>query len=649
MIKDKTLYDLQNLVRKLVSDKNSIDDVRSFLLQLIFCFYCEESGIFLGKPFTQLVLSSEASSFPPRFMQLIASLPPFMAKPQQLFLSEDTHHAIKKLCRISWNDVNPSIMGAVHQAALSRSDQRATGTHYTSLRNVHRVIDKLLIDKLLDQFSETKSAEEIAVLYEQLGKISVFDPACGGGNFLIESYLGLSAMRLIASRGISSVKPLSTKNFHGLELSEEAACICRTALFATARLEEKRYAEQFKTPLSPVDLSECGDIRCIDALNFDWDKISADYIVGNPPFMFNHKEQSFSQTLLFADSASASVDYSAGWIIKAAQYCAAHPRTECAFLTTNSVCQGSQVQFIWEPVTDKYKMHINWAYKSFRWVSDISNSKIDLSCVITAFSAKDMPDKQLMTVSDDGHDSARTVSHINAYLTEYDDIYLYPEGLDDRRPTMLLRRRTETPILTRYQAEQRTESGLLTCRFITAHNMLATTMRQYVVTDGGYSNSIVIPRHSSEKRKYVPLIYCKERVMVNDSVYIIPNTDLFVFGLLSSSMHNAWVRMFCGRLDMRIRYSNILCYKNFPFPEDITTEQKENIARLAARVLELRMNYKDQPLGNVYNDLPPELLLAHINLDKAVEKLYGEQLFFNDDGRLKVLIKLFNKQRTDRP
>jgi len=300
-------------------------------------------------------------------------------------------------------------------------------------------------------------------------------------------------------------------------------------------------------------------------------------------------------------------------------------------------------------VTDKYKMHINWAYKSFRWVSDISNSKIDLSCVITAFSAKDMPDKQLMTVSDDGHDSARTVSHINAYLTEYDDIYLYPEGLDDRHPTMLLRRRTETPILTRYQAEQRTESGLLTCRFITAHNMLATTMRQYVVTDGGYSNSIVIPRHSSEKRKYVPLIYCKERVMVNDSVYIIPNTDLFVFGLLSSSMHNAWVRMFCGRLDMRIRYSNILCYKNFPFPEDITTEQKENIARLAARILELRMNYKDQPLGNVYNDLPPELLLAHINLDKAVEKLYGEQLFFNDDARLKVLIKLFNKQRTGSP
>lgn len=223
MIKDKTLYDLQNLVRKLVSDKNSIDDVRNFLLQLIFCFYCEESGIFLGKPFTQLVLSSEASSFPSRFMQLITSLPPFMDKPQQLFLSEDTHHAIKKLCRISWNDVNPSIMGAVHQAALSRSDQRATGTHYTSLRNVHRVIDKLLIDKLLDQFSETKSTEEAAAFYEQLGKISVFDPACGGGNFLIESYLGLSAMRLIASRGISSVKPLSTRNFHGLELSEEAA------------------------------------------------------------------------------------------------------------------------------------------------------------------------------------------------------------------------------------------------------------------------------------------------------------------------------------------------------------------------------------------------------------------------------------------
>ena len=272
MIKDKTLYDLQNLVRKLVSDKNSIDDVRSFLLQLIFCFYCEESGIFLGKPFTQLVLTSEASSFPSRIMQFIADLPPFMTKPKTIFLSEDTHYAMKKLCSISWKDVNPSIMGAVHQAALSRSDQRATGTHYTSMQNVHRIIDRLLIDKLLDQFSETKSAEEIAVLYEQLGKISVFDPACGGGNFLIESYLGLSAMRLIASREISSVKPLSTRNFHGLELSEEAACICRTALFATARLEEKRYAEQFKTPLSPVDLSECGDIRCIDALNFDWDK-----------------------------------------------------------------------------------------------------------------------------------------------------------------------------------------------------------------------------------------------------------------------------------------------------------------------------------------------------------------------------------------
>lgn len=172
MIKDKTLYDLQNLVRKLVSDKNSIDDVRNFLLHIIFCFYCEESGIFMGKPFTQLILSSETASFPSRIMQFIADLPPFMTKPKTIFLSEDTHYAMKKLCSISWKDVNPSIMGAVHQAALSRSDQRATGTHYTSLRNVHRVIDKLLIDKLLDQFSETKSAEEIAVLYEQLGKIS---------------------------------------------------------------------------------------------------------------------------------------------------------------------------------------------------------------------------------------------------------------------------------------------------------------------------------------------------------------------------------------------------------------------------------------------------------------------------------------------
>lgn len=650
MIKDKTLYDLQNIVRKLRSEGNPIDDIRRFTFQLIFCFYCEACGVFFGKPFSQIILHTRTELLSAELMKFLRYLPPVLESPERIFLSEDIHSALKRLCALSWKEINPSLFGAIHQSIMDSVDQRSTGTHYTSLENVHRVIDNLLLDQLLDEYADNyDNAEQLKQLNERICRIKILDPACGGGNYLIETYLSLSALEseIFMRTGVLT-QTLKLQQFTGIELSEDAAKICRTALFTSGRMAEIRFAEQFGTPLSPVDMCNTGNIICADALSYDWNKINADYIVGNPPFMFNHKEQSLIQSAVFADETAAAVDYSAGWLIKSAKYMSEHKHTECALLTVNSVCQGRQVRYIWKPITEKYKMHINWAYQSFRWVSDISNAKIDISCVITAFSAIDHFPKQIISITDDENEKRRTVNHINAYLTDYDDIYLYPNGINDTRPPMILGNRTETEILSKLESEHKAAEGNSICRYVTADNMLSTLIRQYVVSDKGYNNSIVIPRHSSEKRKYIPMLYLPGvQILVNGSVHIIPNGNLFLFGMLTSSMHNAWVKLFCGRLDMRIRYSNTLCYNNFPFPEHISNIQQAHIAKAAQCILSIREKYSSITLGKLYNDLPPDLLLAHITLDQAVEELYSEQLFINDDQRIRVLIELYNKQNDE--
>lgn len=655
MIKEKSLFSLKFLAKTMLSEGYTSDEVRKFVTQVVFCFFCDNSALFFGKPFTGAVLTSQTCGLAENLNRIFSRLSETMQVMRLRTVSPDVHRILKQCCAIDWMNIHPSIFGAVCQSVMDAAEQRNSGAHYTSLLNVHRVIDNMFLDKMISELEEKKN-EPAALLdfYEQLCQKKFLDPACGCGNFLLET---LSGLRLLE---IELVKILGEQDFRirldeqifGIEISPDAAELCRTALFIQNRLMDIQYAEQLGKPLSLIDFRMIGSVVCANALRTDWINITdgtIDYIIGNPPFLMGKNKEQIKEIWDIFDG-SGRIDYSAAWIRRAAEYMTGE-QSECAFITTNSVCQGCQVKAVWQPIIEEMGFHINFAFPSFRWESDISVNKIDLSCVIVSFSRKNSAEKRLYFAGADP-DSYIAAKNINAYLFDGPSVYLENTN-GGRRPQMLIGTERSS-VLRRYTkleamniiTEQPELADQLT-RFVTADNMLSSVPEYVFLENCEQSDYIVIPRHSSERRKYIPIEYFSDsRILCSDSVHFIKDGDLFLFGLLCSAMHNAWTRQFCGRLDMRIRYSNTLIYGNFPFPCNVTGEQKANIAYISADLLRIRDKYASSiPLGKLYTQLPNDLLKAHLDLDIAVERLYRKTFFISDRERVEFLIGMYNSNK----
>lgn len=413
-----------------------------------------------------------------------------------------------------------------------------------------------------------------------------------------------------------------------------------------------QYAEQLGKPLKLIDFRMIGSVVCANALRTDWLRITdgrIDYIIGNPPFLMDKSEEQITEIRKIFNG-SGRIDYSAAWIRKAAEYMP-DSQSECAFITTNSICQGCQVKTLWQPIIEDMSFHINFAFPSFRWESDISNRRIDLSCVIVSFSRKNSPDKRIYFAGADS-DSYISAKNINAYLFDSPSIYL-ENANRSQRPKMLIGTERDTGLCRYTKLEtmniiaEQPELAAQLARFVTAENMMSSTPEYVFSESSEKSDYIVIPRHSSERRKYIPVeFFADSRILCSDSVHFIRGGDLFLFGLLCSAMHNAWTRQFCGRLDMRIRYSNTLIYGSFPFPDNVTGKQKAHITDIASTLLKIRDKYASFiSLGKLYTEMPNDLLKAQLDLDMAVEKLYRKAFFLSDNERVEFLIGMYNNNQ----
>lgn len=751
-----------------ISDGVNADELALFLTRLIFCFFADDTGIFGQKNLLDGLLTNEARSdgsnlnevfttlfdtlnTKDRSSRLPESYAAFAYINGDLFsqsiripyFDENLYNLVVQCNNLDWSEISPAIFGSMFQSVLDIDDtadnddkRREFGAHYTSEKNILKVINSLFLQELRDEFSKcAKDKPRALKLYEKLPTLKFFDPACGCGNFLIIAYreLRLLENQLIAQiygeqRGlldISSMCQVTVEQFYGIEIEPHAAHIARVAMWITDHQLNQATAARFGTtrPTTPIVYSP--HITESNALQIDWEEVltanDCNFLMGNPPFIGknNQNEEQRKDMALTAGGikGNKTLDYVAAWYIKAMHYMQSvtipSHYIETAFVSTNSIVQGEQVAILWQYLLKKCNAHINFAHHTFKWTNE-GKGVAGVHCVIIGYSTIERKEKTIFSYDDiAGEPEPNKAKTINGYLVDaplvffdktkkqYSHEPLMEFGsmpndgghllLDDKEYAELI---GKEPLSVKYLrpfvgAQEFLNSTERWCLWFDGHNtvelnkdltkmpsimervenvknMRLNSSREATKKLGlqphlfgerrqpSSANYLLVPSVSSEHRKYIPIGFLDSNTVCSNLVFSLPNASLYHFGVLSSSMHNAFMRLVAGRLESRYRYSNSIVYNNFLFPFDAkdeyskTIKAKETIESAAQAVLDARKYYQDNSedaptLAKLYNtymiDPYPELTKAHTALDKAVDKAYGYKGKDDDASRVEFLLK----------
>jgi hypothetical protein len=497
---------------------------------------------------------------------------------------------------------------------------------------------------------------------------------------------------------------VNVNQFYGIEIEEFPAQIAQVAMWLVDHQMNMEVRERFGTYFVRLPLTAATSIHNTNALTADWESIvpknKLSYILGNPPFLgarVMNKIQKNEVIQIFDSMKDCSnLDYVTCWYKKAVEYMK-DTNIETAFVSTNSICQGEQVPILWPMLIHKYGLKINFAHQTFKW-SNEARGKAAVYCVIVGFSLPDRTSKILYHYADVAADPTETkANQINAYLIDAPLVFIQKcntplcdvsemvfgnmpnDGgnflLTEAEKNQILEKEPDIKELIRpflgadefinnipkyciwlkdispakYQKPKEIQHRISEVRKLRVNNtreasqkladfpMLFGEIRQSV------SDYILIPRHSSKNRKYIPMGFIDKHIIAGDFNIIIPNATLYEFGVITSTMHMAWVRYVCGRLKSDYRYSASIVYNNYPW-SDPTDKQRAAIETSAQNVLEARKKYPELSLATLYNSntMLPELVKAHQKLDKAVEAAYGRS-FENDSQRAAYLFECYQK------
>lgn len=714
---------LYDAILKQYKDPSSPDTLKSLnalCVRLVFCLYAEDAGIFGGRNKFHDYLEQHRAEDRRALISLFQVLDqkpeerdPYLDEDLASFpyvnggLFADENIEIPRLgeavidlilvqasAGFDWSVISPTIFGAVFESTLNPETRRSGGMHYTSIENIHKVIDPLFLNDLKRELAEIKEitvektrTAKLRDYQTKLASLTFLDPACGSGNFLTESYLSLRRLEnevlpllnedQIVMEMLNPIK-VSIHQFYGIEINDFAATVAKTALWIAESQMMKETEDVVHMSLDFLPLKTYANITEGNALRLDWEtvipKANLNYIMGNPPFVgYTYQTLEQKQDLdAVLSGIGKNLDYVSGWYFKASQFIVGTD-IRVAFVSTNSITQGEQVSVIWKPLFDKYGIHIDFACRTFRWDSEAS-IKAHVHCVIVGFSTASNLSKPYIYIGDREH----TSENINAYLIDAPNIFIarrnkplcdvpsickgsqptdggnlilsaedreqiisrHPEAyefiklflgsaefinkkaryclwLKDANPTVL---RKIPEILERVQSvrEFRLNSKKAATRKQADSPTLFTEIRQPT------TNFVVIPEVSSQTRKYVPIGFLHPDVICSNKLQLIPGATMFHFGVLTSNVHMAWMRVVCGRLKSDYDYSGNIVYNNFPWPTP-TEEQKAKIERTAQAILDARALYPDSSLADLYDEvtMPPELRKAHQENDKAVMRAYG--------------------------
>lgn len=712
-------------------DKDSPETLRSLnilCVRLVFCLYAEDAHLFGKKTaFHDYLAQYPAKDIRRALLDLFAVLDtplnerdPYMDEALKAFpyvngglFSNDTRLIVPQftdelkellLAKASddfdWVDISPTIFGAVFESTLNPETRRSGGMHYTSIENIHKVIDPLFLDALKDEFEaikaipqEKQQRQKLDAFQDKLASLTFFDPACGSGNFLTESYVSLRRLenKVIELRNkgqavigdFANPVKVDIHQFYGIEINDFAVSVATTALWIAEQQMLQETARLVQFNIEPLPLKAYHNIHEGNALRLDWADVIApeklNYIMGNPPFVgarVKSKDQADDVLAIFGDKWKnwGNLDYVCCWYKKASEMMGQNAHIRAAFVSTNSITQGEQVAAMWKPLLEQYNIHFDFAYKTFQWDSE-ADIKAHVHCVIIGFSKGQNYNAKRIYISDL---QSIPASNINGYLLDAPDVWIesrnkplcnIPElGIGNQpidggfylfaEDEMLEFIKKEPKSVQYfhpwYGAEEFINNKRRFCLWLgdcspaelramplcyervlavrefrlsskrTSTLKLADTPTRFQVENIPQGSYIVIPEVSSEKRRYVPIGYMDESVMCSNRVKLVPNASLFHFGVLTSNVHNAWMRATCGRLETRYVYSINIVYNNFPWPTP-TDEQKVKIEQTAQAILDARAKYPDCSLADLYDEvtMPPELRRAHQDNDRAVMQAYG--------------------------
>lgn len=740
------------------NDPETLKSLNALCVRLVFCLYAEDAGIFGKHLMFHDYLSAHEREARRALIDLFRVLnqkpeerDPYMDEDLAafpyvnggLFADEDTiiprlnEEIVSLILRrasedFDWSAISPTIFGAVFESTLNPETRRSGGMHYTSIENIHKVIDPLFLDGLKAEFEETckipverTRKKKLEIFQRKLADLSFLDPACGSGNFLTETYLSLRrlenqvlAMIIAATKsqvagqimfgdeGEGNPIKVSIGQFYGIEINDFAVTVAKTALWIAESQMMKETEDIVHTSLDFLPLKSYANIIEGNALQLDWEsvipKYKLNYIMGNPPFIgysLQSKEQKEDILSIYIDEkgkpykTAGKIDYVSGWYFKAAQFInGTNIRT--AFVSTNSITQGEQVAGVWKPLYDRFGIHIDFAHRTFRWDSEAS-MKAHVHCVIVGFSSAPNYAARIIYSSD----RAQAAENINAYLIDAPTVFIesrntplceVPQMVYGNKPTdggfLFLSPEEYQGVISAepaigkyikriYGATEYINNKVRYClwlvgaspaeirnsRFIMerveavrnfrlnstkeATRKTAETPTLFQEIRQPNSEYIIIPRHSSETRRYIPFGFVSPDIIVNDAVQIIPNADLYNFGILMSNVHMAWTRAVCGRIKSDYRYSKDVVYNNFPWPTPTDT-QKAKIEQTAQAILDARALYPDSSLADLYDEavMPPELRTAHQQNDRAVMQAYGFSIRdMTESACVAALMKMYQK------
>jgi hypothetical protein len=637
---------------------------------------------------------------------------------------------------LDWTRINPDIFGSMIQAVAEDEERGALGMHYTSVPNILKVLNPLFLDDLRTRLEEAAdNPRKLLNLRNRMAKIRVFDPACGSGNFLVIAYKEMRAIeaKINRQRGEPDRRSeIPLTNFRGIELRDFPAEIARLALIIAEYQCDVLHRGQKEALAEFLPLEAENWITCANALRLDWlsicpptgtrvkhhaedlfhtalDQTQIDfeneggetYVCGNPPYLgftWQSEEQKSDLKAIFEGRTKSwkSLDYVAGWFMKAADY-GTRTNAVSAFVSTNSICQGEQVSILW-PLIFKTGHEIAFAHTSFKW-ANLASNKAGVTVVIVGISNHAGKVRRLFSVVEDGSVIEKQTNRINAYLVSGPDIIVAPiskakdcRGLmewgnkatdggnffftpDERRQLL-----AEAPVAERFikrflgaqefihgqeryclwiedadrkeaeaipeirrrieaVAKLRSESKAAETRpaasFPHRFRQIQSVAKQY---------SLVVARVSSENREYLPVGLEGENTIIGDRNFALYDAPLWNMALIASRLHWVWVGTVCVRLEMRFSYSNTLGWNSFPVPI-LTDKSKADLNRCAEDILLAREAHFPATIADLYNpgDMPADLREAHERNDEVLERIYIGRRFRNDTERLEKLFELYTK------
>ena len=736
-----------------------------YLVRLLFCLFADDTNIFekgilydyldlktnedgsdLARAIAELfqILNTAPDN---RFKNLDESLAAFPYVNGKLFeenlplasFDSEMRRILLDSCLLDWGKISPAIFGSLFQSVMDEKARRNLGAHYTSEKNILKLIKPLFLDGLWAEFEKAKNNNNnLKKLHDKISKLRFLDPACGCGNFLIIAYrelrlLEIEIIKILLKESIKSQQAITdisiyvqidVDKFYGIEYEEFPAQIAQVAMWLIDHQMNQLVSQTFGEYYVRLPLRKSATIKNGNALQTDWQSLIEPmpwekeqpryhYILGNPPFIgktWQNDEQRKDIETIFAGVNSAGLlDYVSCWYIKAAQYMQnvnnGLPITQSAFVSTNSISQGEQVGILWNELINRYNIKINFAHKTFSW-SNEAKANAGVHVIIIGFATFDIQPKRIFEYADiNSEPHELIVEKINPYLVEgnivllkrrNEPICLVPKIGKGNQPTdggfllltkderdeLIKKESTVIPYIKKFLGGQEFIQGIERfCLWLVDINpstlrkmpkvlerldgvrkmrevstdpktrQMAMTPWLFRETDN-FDSFVAIPEVSSERRFYIPIGFLDKETIPSNKLQIIPNGTLWHFGILTSIMHMAWTKYTCGRLESRFQYSAGIVYNNYPWPENPTAKQKEEVEKAAQQVLDARAVFQNPPSGgrgaslaDLYdpNTMPPALVKAHQQLDKAVDLCYRPQPFINETKRIEFLFELYDK------